>query len=89
MMAVPDFVAGFLLGMTGDNQLTKIEACYQGGDRVLMYTKPALSDFMSGHFFKDIKAAGVVWNKLSSSMHTCKGISDDVTVVEAWAKIFT
>ena len=59
MMAVPDFVAGFLLGMTGDNHLTKIEAFYQGGDRVIMDTKPALSDFMSGHFFKGIKAAGV------------------------------
>ena len=30
-MAVPDFVAGFVYGMTGDNQLTEIEACYEGG----------------------------------------------------------
>lgn len=34
-MSVPDFVAGFIYGMTGDNHLTEIEACYQGGDKVL------------------------------------------------------
>ena len=31
-MAVPDFVAGFIYGMTGDNHLSEIEACYQGGE---------------------------------------------------------
>ena len=31
-MAIPDFVAGFVFGMTGDNKLTEIEACYQGGE---------------------------------------------------------
>ena len=28
--AIPDFLAGFMFGMTGDNNLTEIEACYQG-----------------------------------------------------------
>ena len=27
-MAVPDWIAGFIYGMTGDNHLTEIEACY-------------------------------------------------------------
>ena len=27
-MAVPDFIAGFMYGMTGDNHLAEIEACY-------------------------------------------------------------
>jgi len=30
-----DFVAGFMYGMTGDNHLTEIEACFQGSE--LMY----------------------------------------------------
>ena len=29
VMDTADFVAGFVYGMTGDNQLTEIEACYQ------------------------------------------------------------
>lgn len=31
-MAVPDWIAGFMYGMTGDNNLTEIEACFQGGE---------------------------------------------------------
>jgi hypothetical protein len=29
-LAVPDFVAGMIYGFTGDNQLTEIEACFNG-----------------------------------------------------------
>ena len=31
LMAVPDFVAGFMYGMTGNNHLTEIESCFKGG----------------------------------------------------------
>jgi len=30
-MAVPDFIAGFIFGLTGDNHLEEIEQCYTGG----------------------------------------------------------
>ena len=29
--AVPDFLAGFIFGLTGDNHLEEIETCYTGG----------------------------------------------------------
>jgi len=35
VMAAPDFVAGFIYGMTGDNHLTEIEACYNGGYQIV------------------------------------------------------
>ena len=31
VMAVPDYIAGWIYGMTGDNHLTEIETCYTGG----------------------------------------------------------
>ena len=31
LMAVPDFVAGFMYGMTGNNHLDEIESCFKGG----------------------------------------------------------
>ena len=34
--AIPDFVAGFIFELTGDNKLTEIEQCYQGGDQVVI-----------------------------------------------------
>ena len=88
-MAVPDFVAGFMYGMTGDNHLTEIEACYQGGSQVVTDVQTALGDFTSGDFFKGIKDAGTAWNEVGSAMTTCKGMDEDVAAIEAWAQIFT
>ena len=34
-MAVPDFVAGFIFGLTGDNHLAEIEQCYSGGQDIV------------------------------------------------------
>jgi len=87
--AVPDWVAGFMYGMTGDNHLAEIEACYQGGDKVVTDSQVAIADFKAGNYFKGIKDAGSVWNEVSSAMTTCKGMDDDVAAIEAWAKIFT
>jgi len=78
VMAVPDFVAGFIYGMTGDNNLTEIEACFQGGEQLVTDAQTAISDFTSGNFFKGIKDAGTVWNEVGSSMTTCKGMDDDI-----------
>jgi len=89
VMAVPDFVAGFIYGMTGDNHLTEIEACYQGGDQIVIDSQTAFGDFKSGNFFTGIKDAGTVWNEVGSAMTTCKGMGDDIAAIESWAKIFT
>ena len=67
-MAVPDFVAGFMYGMTGDNHLTEIEACYQGGSQVVTDVQTALGDFTSGGFFKGIKDAGSPWTRFRSGL---------------------
>ena len=30
-LAIPDWIAGFIFGLTGDNHLSEIEQCYSGG----------------------------------------------------------
>ena len=35
VLAVPEFVAGFIYGMTGDNHLEEIETCMQGGEDLI------------------------------------------------------
>ena len=88
-MAVPDFIAGFMYGMTGDNHLTEIEACYSGGAQVVADAQTALAEFESGQWFQGIKDAGTAWNEIGSAMTTCQGMDDDVAAIEAWATIFT
>ena len=88
-MSVPDFVAGFIYGMTGDNHLVEIESCYQGGEQIVTDSKTAIADFETGNYFQGIKDAGTVWNEVGSAMTTCQGMGDDIAAIETWAKIFT
>lgn len=88
-IAVPDFIAGFIYGMTGDNHLTEIEACYQGGEQIVTDSQTAIADFKQGNWFQGIKDAGTVWNEVGSAMTTCQGMGDDIAAIEAWATIFT
>ena len=53
-LAIPDFVAGFVYGLTGDNNLTEIEACYQGGEQIVTDSQTAIADFKAGNYFKGI-----------------------------------
>ena len=34
-MAIPDWVAGFIFQLTGDNQMSEIEQCYTGGQALV------------------------------------------------------
>ena len=86
--SIPEFIAGFMYGMTGDNNLTEIEACYQGGQQIVTDSQTAVADMKAGDYFKGIKDAGTVWNELHSAMSTCQGMDDDVAEIEAWAQIF-
>jgi len=41
-MAIPDWIAGFMFELTGDNNMTEIEQCYQGGEGLVNDAKAAL-----------------------------------------------
>ena len=57
VMAIPDFVAGFIYGMTGDNHLTEIEACFQGPDLMYREIEAGIADIKHGGTDYDIQAA--------------------------------
>lgn len=89
LLAVPEFVAGMVYGLSGENHLSEIQSCYKSGESVVTDSEAALSDFKSGHYFKGIKELGVTWNAAFSALHTCEGMHEDIAEIEAWAKIFT
>ncbi len=57
LMAIPDFVAGFIYGMTGDNHLSEIEACFQGTDLMYQEIETGIADIKHGGTDYDIQAA--------------------------------
>jgi len=42
-------LAGFVYGLTGDNDLTEIEACFTGGEETLDKFRAALAELEAGH----------------------------------------
>jgi len=88
-MAVPDFVAGFVFGMTGDNHLTEIEACYQGGTDVVSDVQKAVTKIESGSYIAGFAEIGLIINEFPSTLTTCKNMDDDIKAIESWATIFT
>lgn len=88
--AVPDWVAGFIYGLTGDDNLTEIEQCFTGGQGLVTDAEAALADIKSGQMINGIKAVGKVVNELPNALDNCKGknLNDDITKIEDWAKVF-
>ena len=89
--AVPDWVAGFIYGLTGDNNLDEIEKCFTGGQTLVTDAEAALADIKSGKFLDGVKDVGKIINDLPDSLDNCKGknLNDDITAIEDWAKVST
>jgi hypothetical protein len=47
-MLAPDFIAGFMYGMTTDNKLMEIEACYNSNHDLVPEVKFAIAAFEEG-----------------------------------------
>lgn len=88
-MAVPDWVAGFIYGLTGDNHLTEIEQCITGGQGLADDAEAALAKIKSGEFIKGAEAIGKVVNEFPDALVNCESMGDDLAAIEDWAKIFT
>jgi len=88
VMEIPDFIAGFIYQLTGDNDLTEIESCYQGGDNVVIDAEAALADIKSGKFISGVKDIGKIVNELPDALSTCEGMQDDIKMLEDYAKSF-
>ena len=88
-MAVPDFVAGFIYGLTGDLELTEIEACMTGAHGLEQYLTSFVNHIKHLHILKaawDIQK--FVFN-LEKDLAPCAAIETDLKKVEEWAAIFT
>ena len=91
LMAVPDFVAGFVYGMTGDNNLTEIEACFQGGELMAGEIETGVQDIKAGGWNNDVQAAlnfALVALQVPQSLSTCESMGDDISAIEEWASVF-
>ena len=90
--AAADFLAGFVYGMTGDNHLTEIEACFQGGSVMSSEIEAGIADIKKGGWDNDTQAAlqfGLAALQIPQALNTCENMDEDIAAIEQWAQIFT
>ena len=91
VMSAADFVAGFMYGMTGQNHLTEIEACYTGGELMVNEIETGIADFKKGgwdNITQGILQLGLVGLQIPQALHTCENMDEDVAAIKEWGSIF-
>ena len=89
VMAVPDFIAGFMYGMVGFNHMEEIENCYNGTMDVVDDVQKAVGEIMHGDYILGFAEIGLVFREVPDAMTTCENMDDDIAAIESWATIFT
>ena len=88
LMAVPDYIAGFMFGMTGQNHLEEIEACYNGGTGLAHDAHIGLGLMLKGQFSKGAMEFWLAYHELDNALKSCENMDDDFAAIEAWGSIF-
>ena len=86
-----DFVAGFIYGMTGINDLYEIENCFVESKEMTMWLELAVGDLEKGGWDNETQAAlefGMALLILPQTLTTCTGMDDEIAAIEEWATIF-
>ena len=95
MYAGADFLAGFMFGMTGDNQLNEIEACFNNAEVNYYLVNKGLDEIKFGgwkdlgHLTTAFQWFGQAALQIKYALSTCKGMDEDIAAIEQWAQIFT
>jgi len=77
-----------MFGMTGDNNLTEIEACFNGGQLMTNEIEAGIADIKKGGWDNDTQAAlqfGLAALQIPQSLSTCEGMDEDISAIESWA----
>ena len=89
--AMPHFLAGLMYGMTAENNLEEIEACFQGGTTMYSEVEFALAELAKGGWDNETQAIlefGIVALQIPQALHTCENMGDDLAAFSEWSSIF-
>ena len=90
--AMPHFIGGLLYGLTAENHLKEIEACYHGAEIMYPEVQFALDELSKGGWDNELQAIlefGIVVLQVPQALHTCENMGDDLAAFGEWAQIFT
>ena len=87
--SVPEFIAGFLYGWTGDNNLTEVEACFTSDRPIVKELKNATEFLLQGDLVKALALFDDAYKSLEVAMMPCHNMSNDLAALKAWGATFT
>jgi len=89
---ITHILAGFIYGMTKDNHLTELQACYAGGHEMEQEIMKGIHDFKSGgwdNITQGVLEIALAALQLPQELHTCENMGDDLALIETWGLQFT
>jgi len=89
---LPKFLGGFVWGMTGENHLEEIEACYEGTDMMWHEINFAIQEFQKNttdDLIQGILEIGIIGLQIPQTLKKCKNMGDDIDAIKEWASIFS
>lgn len=87
-MMIPDFVAGFMYQMTGDNNLTEIQTCGADADSMFQDLVKGVVDIEQAEIAQAVAEFGIAALDIPVVLNACESMGDDIAAIEAWAQIF-
>ena len=76
-MSIPDYVAGLIFGLTGDNNLEELQSCFHVTSDIETQAKLVVSDFAEAHIIHALEDLGSLASMLPPALSTCEGMQDD------------
>ena len=88
-MAIPDYVAGLVYGLTGDNQLDEFEKCFTASDEIKAMGVQIYNEFAGDEIIQAFEDIGNLASMIPPLMTTCStDLQDDLNEISEWAAIF-
>lgn len=87
-MAVPNFVAGLLYGLTGDYELDELQTCMKDTGKIAKDAQKFFHDLVHFHFFRANKDVLILVKDLLPALKSCKNMKSDLDAIQKWYMIF-
>ena len=88
-LAVPDFVAGFVFGLTNDNHLHEVERCFHGSQTLIDEVVASVADFGTKNYIGALTNVGKTVTAFPDVMSTCENMDNNIDDIRMWSEIFT
>jgi hypothetical protein len=88
-MAIPDYLAGLVFGLTGDNQLEEFEKCFSSSSDLEKMGEQVYHDFAAGEIIHAFEDLGTLASMIPPLTTTCSSdLKDDIKEIGQWAEVF-